>query len=156
MVTYKNILFCTDFSANSRAALPQAIDLAKKYAATLHLIHVYQEAGELAEFEISSNIKMDWIRIAHLMGAEMEKKLQSLCQVVTREIGSCQAKMLRGKPAGEIIRYAREAKIDLIVMASHGLTGMEHALFGSTAERVLRDSACPVFIVKILKKEEGK
>ena len=156
MVTYKNILFCTDFSANSRAALPQAIDLAKKYGSTLHLIHVYQEAGELAEFEISSNIKMDWIRVAHLMGTEMEKKLQSLCQEVTREIEACQAKMLRGKPAGEILRYAREARIDLIVMASHGLTGMEHALFGSTAERVLRDSACPVFIVKILKKEEGK
>jgi len=151
MVTYKNILFCTDFSANSRAALPQAIDLAKKYGSTLHLIHVYQEAGELAEFEISSNIKMDWIRVAHLMGTEMEKKLQSLCQEVTREIGSCQANMLRGKPAAEILRYAREAKIDLIVMASHGLTGMEHALFGSTAERVLRESPCHVFIVKTRK-----
>jgi nucleotide-binding universal stress UspA family protein len=148
MVTYKNLLFCTDFSENARAALPQAIDLAKKYGATLHLIHVYQEAGDLAEFEISSNIKMDWIRVAHLMGTEMEKKLRSLCQEVTGEIGDCRAKMLRGKPAAEILRYAREAKIDLIVMGSHGLTGVEHALFGSTAERVLRESLCPVFIVK--------
>jgi nucleotide-binding universal stress UspA family protein len=155
MVTYKNILFCTDFSENSRAALPQAMDLAKKYGVTLHLVHVYQEAGDLAEFAISSNIKMDWIRVAHLMGTEMEKKLQSLCQEVARETGACQARMLRGKPAAEIIRYARGAKIDLIVMASHGLTGIEHALFGSTAEQVLRDSMCPVFIVKIPKKEEG-
>jgi nucleotide-binding universal stress UspA family protein len=151
MVTYKNVLFCTDFSENSRAALPHAVDLARKYGAVLHLVHVYQEAGDIAEFEISSNLKMDWIRVAHLMGTEMEKKLQSLCQEVTGEIGSCQAKMLRGKPAAEILRYAREDKIDLIVMASHGLTGMEHVLFGSTAERVLRESPCPVFIVKIPK-----
>jgi nucleotide-binding universal stress UspA family protein len=154
MITYKNILFCTDFSENSRAALPHAVDLARKYGAVLHLVHVYQEAGEVAEFEISSNLKMDWVRVAHLLGTEMEKKLQSLCAEVTREISACQAKMLRGKSSTEIIRYARETGVDLIVMASHGLTGLEHALFGSTAERVLRESTCPVFIVKIPQKKE--
>jgi nucleotide-binding universal stress UspA family protein len=62
--------------------------------------------------------------------------------------------MLRGKSSTEIIRYARESHVDLIVMASHGLTGLEHTLFGSTAERVLRESTCPVFIVKIPEKKE--
>jgi universal stress protein A len=156
MVNYRNILFCTDFSENARAALPHAIDLAKKYGANLHLVHVYQEAGEMAEFEISSNLKMDWIRVAQLMGTEMEKKLQALCKEATREIGSCEAKMLRGKAHTEILRYARQHPIDLIVMASHGLTGLEQALFGSTAERVLRESPCPVFIVKIVKTGKEK
>ena len=55
MVTYKDILFCTDFSNNAQAALPYAIDLAKKYGAALHLLHVYQEAGHIAEFELSSD-----------------------------------------------------------------------------------------------------
>jgi len=50
--------------------------------------------------------------------------------------------MLRGKPHLEIIRYAKENTVDLIVMASHGLSGLEHVLFGSTAERVLRESPC--------------
>ena len=148
MVSYKNILFCTDFSDNARAALGQAIDISKKYGATLHLLHVYQEAGEMAEFEVSSNIRMDWVRVAHLMGTEMEKKLEALCQEVRREISSCQARMLRGRAYAEIVRYAREAQIDLIVMGSHGLTGWEHALFGSTADRVLRESPCHVLIVK--------
>ena len=155
MVAYKNILYCTDFSANSRAALPQAIDLARKYGAALHVLHVYQEAGHVAEFEISSDIKMDWIRVARLMGAEMEKKLQELCREVNRELGFCQSKMLRGKPDAEILRYVRETHIDLIVMASHGLTGIEHALFGSTAERVLRGSPCQVLIVKTQRGGEG-
>lgn len=148
MVNYKNILFCTDFSENAQSALPHAIDLAKKYGATLHLLHVYQEPGHVAEFEISSNIKMDWIRVAHLVGTEMEKKLKALCEEVTREVGSCQSKILPGRPHSEILRYAKEAPIDLIVMASHGLTGWEHVLFGSTTERVLRESPCHVLVIR--------
>jgi nucleotide-binding universal stress UspA family protein len=148
MVNYKSILFCTDFSENAQTALPHAIDLAKKYGATLHLLHVYQEPGHVAEFEISSNIKMDWIRVAHLVGTEMEKKLKSLCEEVTREVGSCQSKILRGRPHSEILRYAKEASIELIVMGSHGLTGWEHVLFGSTTERVLRESPCHVLVIR--------
>jgi nucleotide-binding universal stress UspA family protein len=148
MVAYKNILFCTDFSENAQSALPFAIDLTKKYGATLHLVHVYQEAGDIAEFEISSNIKMDWIRVAHLMGTEMEKKLQTICDQVKKELGSCQPRMLRGKPPREIIRYAKEANIDLIVISSHGLSGLEHVLFGSTAERIMRESPCHVLMIK--------
>jgi len=148
MVTYKNILFCTDFSENAQAALPFAMDLTKKYGATLHVLHVYQEPGHVAEFEISSNVKMDWIRVAHLMGTEMEKKLDALCEKVTQELGGCQAKLLRGRPPAEIVRYAKENQIDLIVMGSHGLSGLEHALFGSTTERVLRESPCHVLVIR--------
>ena len=148
MVTYKSILFCTDFSASAQAALPYAIDLAKKYGATLHVLHVYQEAGHIAEFELSSDTKSDYIRVAHLAGTEMEKRLEALCEEIVKELGSCQHKMVRGKAHIEIIRYAKETNIDLIVMASHGLSGLEHVLFGSTAERVLRESACNVFIIK--------
>jgi nucleotide-binding universal stress UspA family protein len=148
MVAYKNILFCTDFSENAQFALPFAIDLTKKYGATLHVVHVYQEAGDMAEFEISSNIKMDWIRVAHLMGTEMEKKLQKTCEPISKEVGSCQPRMLRGKPSREIIRYAKEANIDLIVISSHGLSGLEHVLFGSTAEKIMRESPCHVLMIK--------
>jgi nucleotide-binding universal stress UspA family protein len=148
MVTYKNILYCTDFSESSRAALPFAIDVSKKYGATLHVIHVYQEPGHLTEFEISSQMKMDWIRIAQSVGTETEKKLTALCSEITKELKSCQVKMLRGRPYPEIIRYAKENGIDLIVLASHGLSGWEQVLFGSTAERILRQSPCNVMVIK--------
>ncbi|HME44519.1 MAG TPA: universal stress protein [Syntrophorhabdales bacterium] len=148
MVTYKNILFCTDFSKSAQAALPYAIDLAKKYGAALHLLHVYQDAGHIAEFELSSDTKSDYIRVAHLMGTEMEKRLETLCEEIVKELGSCEHKMVRGKAHIEIIRYTKEKNVDLIVMASHGLSGLEHVLFGSTAERVLRESPCNVFVIK--------
>jgi nucleotide-binding universal stress UspA family protein len=148
MITYKNVLFCTDFSANAQAALPHAIDLAKKYGAALHVVHVYQEPEHVAEFEISSNIQMDWIRVAHLLGTEKENKLKKICEEITKEMGSCLPKMLRGKPHTQILRYARESGIDLIVMGSHGLSGLEQVLFGSTADRVMRESSCDVLIIK--------
>jgi universal stress protein A len=148
MVNVRNILFCTDFSGSARTALPLAIDLTKKYGAALHIVHVYQDPGHLAEFEISSDVKMDWIRVAQSMGTEFEKKLRKFRDEVGQEVRVCDAKMLRGNPVSEILRYARENQIDLIVMASHGLSGWEHALFGSTAERVLRESPCNVLVVK--------
>jgi nucleotide-binding universal stress UspA family protein len=148
MVTYKNVLFCTDFSANAQAALPHAIDLAKKYGAALHVVHVYQEPEHVAEFEISSNMKSDWIRMAHLMGTEKERKLNEVCENITKEAGACLPRMLRGKPHTEILRYAGESGIDLIVMGSHGLSGLEHVLFGSTADRVMRECGCNILIIK--------
>jgi len=148
MITYKNVLFCTDFSANAQAALPYAIDLAIKYGAALHLVHVYQEPEHVAEFEMSSNIKSDWIRVAHLLGTEKENKLKEICEEITKEMGSCLPRMLRGRPHTEIVRYARESGIDLIVMGSHGLSGLEHVLFGSTADRVIRESSCNVLIIR--------
>jgi nucleotide-binding universal stress UspA family protein len=148
MVTYKNILYCTDFSESSRAALPFAIDLTKKYGATLHIVHVYRDPEHIAEFEISSQMKMDWVRLAQSLGTETEKKLKSLCAEIDQELKSCQPRMLRGKPSNEIVRYAKENGIDLIVLASHGLSGWEHVLFGSTAERVLRESPCNVMVIK--------
>lgn len=148
MVNYKNILYCTDFSESARSALPFAIDLANKYGASLHIVHVYQDPGHLAEYEISSNIKMDWIRVAQTLGTETEKKLNDLCELTLKEVKNCSPKMLRGKPYLEIARYAKENGIDLIVMASHGLSELEQVFFGSTAERVLREAPCNVLVVK--------
>jgi nucleotide-binding universal stress UspA family protein len=148
MITYKNVLFCTDFSANAQAALPYAIDLAKKYGAVLHVVHAYQEPEHLAELETSPSIKSDWTRVAHLLGTEKDKKLKEICENITKEMGSCLPKMLRGKPHTEILRYARESWVDLIVMGSHGLSGLEQVLFGSTADRVMRESSCDVLIIK--------
>jgi nucleotide-binding universal stress UspA family protein len=148
MVSYKNIVYCTDFSEGAKAALPFAIDITRKYGAALHVIHVYRDPEHLAEYEISSQMKMDWVRLAQSLGTETEKKLNALCTEISQGVKTCQYKMLRGNPHLEIIRYAKENAIDLIVLASHGLSGWEHVLFGSTAERVLRESPCNVLVIK--------
>ncbi|OGP88846.1 MAG: hypothetical protein A2156_07585 [Deltaproteobacteria bacterium RBG_16_48_10] len=115
---------------------------------SLPLYEALFHARRKIRFEISSELRMDWVRVAHNMGTELEKKLKEFCNEIGQEVKACLPKMLRGKPRFEIIRYAKENNIDLIVMASHGLSGWEHALFGSTAERVLRESPCPVRVIR--------
>jgi nucleotide-binding universal stress UspA family protein len=78
VVTYKNILYCTDFSESAKAALPFAIDITTKYGGALHVVHVYRDPEHVAEYEISSQVKMDWIRLAQSLGTETEKKLSAL------------------------------------------------------------------------------
>jgi nucleotide-binding universal stress UspA family protein len=147
-VSYRNILFCTDFSESSRTALPVAIDLAKKYGAVLHVLHVYQEPGEFTEFEMPSEVKIEWVRVSKGLTLESEKRLNSIREEILREIGSASTHLAKGDPRAEISRYARDRKIDLIVLGSHGLTGWAHLMMGSTAERVVRESPCHVLVVK--------
>jgi nucleotide-binding universal stress UspA family protein len=149
MIKYDTVLFCTDFSKNAQTAFPRAVDIARRYGAALHVLHVYYDAGHIAEFEMSSDTKTNGALMVHMKGTEMEKRLDDVCGEAEEALGApCVSKMTRGKPHDEIVRYAKEEKIDLIVMSSHGLTGLEHALFGSTAERVLRHSPCDVLVVK--------
>jgi nucleotide-binding universal stress UspA family protein len=148
MVTYKHILYCTDFSEPAKAAFLVALDLAEKYGAALHILHVYQEPGDVAEFEVSSNMHMDWIRVAHFVGTEREKKLEALRDEAAAKLKDVSFRMLRGKPQTEIARYAREVKADLAVISSHGLSGLEHAIFGGTAEKIMRETPCAVLVVK--------
>ena len=155
MVEYKHILHCTDFSEPARAAFPVALDLAVRYGAALHILHVYQEPADVAEFEVSSNMRMDWTRVAHFIGTEREKKLEALRDEASASVRTVGFKMLRGKPQAEIARYAREVGADLAVISSHGLSGLEHAIFGGTAEKIMREIPCAVLVVKHGKYEDA-
>ena len=148
MVEIKEVLFCTDFSENAKVALSYALELCKRFEARLHLIHVYQEPGDMPPFEIPSQTKMDWVRVVRNIGLETEKKLRALGDQVAQELPACHFSLRHGRPYLEIVRYAKENRVDLIVMASHGLSGWEQALFGSTTDRVLRESPCPVLVVR--------
>lgn len=148
MVEYRHILFCTDFSEYAKTAFQAAVDLAAKYGASLHILHVFQEPGDVAEFEVSSNMRMDWVRVAHFIGTEREKKLDQLKADASATVREVSCKLLRGKPQTEIARYAREVGADLAVISSHGLSGLEHALFGGTAEKIMREVPCAVLVVK--------
>jgi nucleotide-binding universal stress UspA family protein len=102
----------------------------------------------VAEFEVSSNMQMDWIRVAHFVGTEREKKLIQLRDETAASLPNVSYAMLRGKPQMEIARYAKQVKADLAVISSHGLSGLEHAIFGGTAEKIMREIPCTVLVVK--------
>lgn len=143
--TIRTILVPTDFSDLSVEAVRYAMSLAGMYGADLHLLHVVDDAPVLAfhTMEMTTEYVIeDTTRTA-------EQHLQEFARAhsVHGREGVTLA-VRRGNPYDEIIRYAAEAKADMIVMATHGRTGLAHVLLGSVAEKVVQHADIPVLTVK--------
>lgn len=146
----KRILFPTDFSQGARAAMDHAVSLARDYDAKLILLYVIQDIS-IAEWYIPSSLSVtDLIE-------DMEKsawqEMDKWAQEVSAAVRETEKMVVRGVPFVEIIKTAKEKNIDLIVIGTHGRTGIDHMLFGSTAEKVVRKAPCAVLTVRIAGKE---
>ena len=146
---FKNIAFCTDFSENADEAFNVAKDLAWHYGATLHIVHV------MVDFALSPPIHSTYMPIEYQPEFIEQIAEASRESIQNRYVGQLKEKqgyemqLRSGYASTEIIRLVKEAGIDLIVMGSHGLTGLAHVLFGSTADRVVRKSPCSVLTVRL-------
>jgi nucleotide-binding universal stress UspA family protein len=140
MIRVSKILYPTDFSSHSNQAYFHAVALAEQHGASLTIAFVYSssffgptegrgEAGGDREF---------WRN-------QLEQIRPVDPRIPVRHI------FLEGDPAAEIVRYALDAGIDLIVMGTHGRTGLERLLMGSVAEKVMREAKCSVLVVKLPK-----
>ena len=138
-----SILFPTDFSQSNEAALQYASTLAAESGATLHVLHVHdiRNLGTVAG-EASSVFASAWQE-----GLEEARKLLEKI-VPARASVDCKHHCVIGTPEEEIVSFASENDCELIVMASHGRTGLSRLLMGSIAESVMRKASCPVLIVK--------
>jgi nucleotide-binding universal stress UspA family protein len=146
----RTILFPTDFSQGARAAMDYALSLSRDYDAKLILLYVIQDIS-IAEWYIPSSIS------AADLVADMEKsawkEMDKWAAEASAQVKSTEKIVVRGVPFVEIIRTAREKDADMIVIGTHGRTGIDHMLFGSTAEKVVRKAPCPVLTVRISGKE---
>jgi nucleotide-binding universal stress UspA family protein len=141
----KKILVPTDFSTGAKTALKQAMALARPLGAQLTVLNVFPlpnyilpdgtvflaEAPTLAQIATRATAALD----------ELKKSLSA-------EGLSVHVEAVAGAPADEIVRLAKEGGFDMIVMGTHGRTGLAHLLIGSVAERVVRLSPCPVLTVR--------
>ena len=128
MLRTRTILFPTDFSSHSNQAYLHAVALAETHRASLTIAYVAAPG---------SDGDPDYWR------GQLEQIRPANPAVAVSHT------FLEGDPAGEIVNYARDAGIDLIVMGTHGRTGIERMVLGSVAEKVLRDAPCSVLVVKI-------
>jgi nucleotide-binding universal stress UspA family protein len=147
MMTLKNILVATDFSEPSDAALAYGRELAARFNATLHVLHIAENIY-ITTFGAES-----YAAVAPDLQAEVEDSARArLQQLVLDSDGSgprtTPVVMTSGSPAFAIIDYAGEHDIDLIVMGTHGRGALAHLLMGSVAERVVRLAPCPVLTVR--------
>jgi nucleotide-binding universal stress UspA family protein len=137
------VLVPTDFSNHSDQAIQWGASLAGKYGAQMLLLHVIPSAVE----EVSMHGSESETAIMDLE-AKVEAQLYEIASQELQESLQVDVKIAVGKPAEEILRVANEEAVDLIVMGTHGRTGLTHVLLGSTAETVLRSAPCPVFTVR--------
>ena len=144
-VKINNILYATDFSESSVPACDYALTLAKLTGATIHILHVI---GELID-ERRGRLMPDAFAILEKEVQEQSvKELKIFCDRYFGEEVNMQSEIVIGNPFQEIIEHSKSINADLVVMGTHGRTGLEHVIVGSTAERVVRKSEIPVLTVR--------
>lgn len=146
-IEIKRICVPTDFSPPANHALAYGCALAEHFGAELHVIHVIEDLGPV----LASAEGMDSVTLADIMASAERSAQRQLDDTPPAECGqkvSVVRKLCHGVPYHEITRYAKANDIDVIVMGTHGRTGLKHFLTGSVAERVVRSGPCPVLTVR--------
>jgi nucleotide-binding universal stress UspA family protein len=146
VIALKHLLLATDFSEPSAAALDYAKAFADAFDATIHVLHVVED--------LAAHAWTTEVYVAALPGVheELERQARARLDAVfsAEELTRFRVRLeLRlGSPFVEIVRYARDQQIDLIIMGTHGRGPIAHVLLGSVAERVVRKAPCPVLTVR--------
>jgi len=147
MPEIQRILCPTDFSPHSNEATAWAADLAGRYRASITLVHVYQPVSMILPEGFVLKSADDIAELLHSLDRALAEARSELARTAPGvDIDSV---LLQGAPFAEIVRHARESGCDLIVLGTHGRTGLRHALLGSVAEKVVRKAHCPVLTVRL-------
>ena len=142
MPSIKTLLCPVDFSQMSRAVLDYAVFMAQSHQAQLKLIHVVDQLHGFDSYKI---LHMTAVEITHEMERQARTQLKEL--VATLPIPAT-FDIRFGRAADEIVIQAKDDEVELIVMGSHGRSGISHLLVGSVAESVVRHAPCPVLVVR--------
>lgn len=146
-MVFKKILVPTDFSVHSERGVCAAVAMARRFDSDLYFVNVWPPEF-IFEEELKANVDEAF---RHKLDAARENRERKLRDFVARfDVSDLRAHYLikAGPPYLEIIIAARELEADLIVLGSHGLTGIMNVLIGSVAEKVVRKASCPVMTVK--------
>ncbi|MDT8421080.1 MAG: universal stress protein [Desulfuromonadales bacterium] len=146
MNKFSTILVAIDFSDSSDNAFQAAMMLAREFSARLLILHVINEPVDLRGFYVP-HISFDKLEEEIEEGAK--KLMETFCRQHVKDFESYATFIDPGIPYEAIIQRATDEGADLIVIGTHGRTGLDHVLFGSTAEKVVRKSPLPVMTVRL-------
>jgi universal stress protein A len=143
-VRIKSVLVPVDFSPASKRALEYAVGMASQFKATLTLLHVVEPVAT-PDFAASFPLALE----DESLMAAAKRQLEQTVKAARVPRGMVEKVLVRfGRSFHEIADAARTRKADLIIISTHGYTGLKHALLGSTTERVVRHAHCPVLVVR--------
>jgi nucleotide-binding universal stress UspA family protein len=153
MTLVKRILVPTDFSDSAKQALDWGVALGQKFQAELVLLHVVEN---LTVGYASDLFPVPMAEVYEEITGYARAELTKLAEEARAHGVTVAEKLAQGTPSAEIIRLAKEESLDLIVVGSHGKGLLDHALFGSTTERVVRKAPCPVLTCRPPKPAEKR
>ena len=145
MHVYKRILCPVDFSSYSNSALDEAASLAKAIGAELTLLHAFQNPAYVLPMQGYVGLSNDFLTSVR---KQLEDEIAALARPLRDQGIAVRTEVVEGIPYKSIVDHAKDAQSDLIVMGTHGRTGLAHALTGSVAERVVRLAHCPVLVTR--------
>lgn len=145
MLPFKKVLCPTDFSAPSCEAVAAASEIARTFSANLVLVHVVQPLPAAATAASGYPMDIEALETALVMHAE--QRLHEFVRLHVAKGVSTAVRAVRGSVATKILEVGNEEGTDLIVISTHGETGLRHVLLGSVAEKVVRMASCPVLTV---------
>ena len=146
----ERIFVPTDMSAHSERALEVGLEMARALGARLQVFHCYQEVAGAGAPVGSAGLDSK-VRV------EAEKQLKDLIGRLDSEGVEVELELFPGMfPENAVLEAARKTTADLIVLGTHGRTGLKHTLLGSVAEKVVREASCPVTVVKAPKVEAAR
>lgn len=152
MFPLKKILCPTDFSDFSVRALKTSVELADKFKAKIILCHVITDIPNMGTTYGVMNYHPQMLNIQEFI-KEMEKvsndRLDKLAKEYVKESIVCEKKVSTGTPSDVIVETSEQKNVDLIVLTTHGHTGLKRIFLGSVAEGVIRHAPCPVLSIRI-------
>jgi nucleotide-binding universal stress UspA family protein len=150
VIDIKRVLAPTDFSSHSEQAVRYACSLAERLGAELHLVHVLSEIIPAGPDPLLMPVMPP--QFYEESEARAKETLRHLPKPEWAKPSSVTTAVRWGSPVEAIVDYCREMAIDLLVIATHGRTGLSHVLLGSVAERLIREACCPVLTIRDIRK----
>jgi nucleotide-binding universal stress UspA family protein len=151
MVEIRVILVAIDFSDISATVMEYAQSLATAWQARLLVVHVVHDLSYFTGIYLTDTPLPE---LQQRLEAEARERLEATCQAALDPALAYEALIVTGRPVVEIQRLLKEYDVDCLVMGAHSIDKPEHQLFGSTAQRLLNQTACPVFLIPARKSSE--
>lgn len=143
---YKKVLFCTDFSKNSDRAFDYAFGIAKRDDGVLYILHVIPLNPQ--QYDLERHLtKKQLDEITATLQKDREKMFNDKYLKYIKDKTKIEIITESGREEDKILKFAQKEKIDIIVIGTHGRTGIEHVILGSVAEKIIRRSPIPVFVI---------
>jgi nucleotide-binding universal stress UspA family protein len=144
MKQVKKILFPIDFASNFEPLVPWVSTLAGKFEATVYVLFVAQDLTHFASFYVPhGNIK----EFQQQAIDSATKRMAAAVEEFSKKFPKVETRVELGAPAEKILAFAEKEQIDMIVMGAHGRSGLERAIFGSVANKVVKSAPCPVLTI---------